>query len=71
MNDIAKNLFNQIGMQAFVMLGAVTRSSTSVVATDDGLMFGIKGCAKINRIVIRLQSDDTYTLSFWKIPRPR
>jgi len=63
MTTIAKTLFSQLGNQTFAMLG----SAGSIVATERGLMFAVKGCRAGNKLVIELAANDTYTVALWKV----
>jgi hypothetical protein len=62
--QVAETIKDQIGRQALFMLGA-----HQLVGDADLLQFGIKGCPKINKIVVRLEPSDTYTVQFWKVGR--
>lgn len=62
MNDVAKTILAQFGgIKALVMIGG------SAAFSDDSLtvMFRAKAKNKANRLVVRLDFDDTYTMEFW------
>lgn len=62
-NDIGQTIAQQLGNQAFAMMGA-----KNLVALEDGLQFRIGSNAKrVTNIVIKLAADDTYTVEFWNI----
>lgn len=58
-------IYQQIGKQALYMLGA----NNFLYSSEDPtwLSFRIKGSKKVNYIKIKLENDDTYTLTFSKI----
>jgi len=62
-NEIARTIAEQIGNLAFSMMGTPRKS---LLAHDNGLQFDIKGTTKCNRIIVRLDPSDTYTVEFWK-----
>jgi hypothetical protein len=61
-NTVAETISSQIGRGTFAMLGA-----KNLVGDNDSLQFAIQGCKKINRIRVTLASDDTYTVTFYKV----
>lgn len=63
-SSVADTIRDQIGQRAFVMLGAHTLTTDS---RGRSLRFQIKGSRKVNTVVVTLESDDTYTMEFWKI----
>jgi hypothetical protein len=61
-NNVAQIIAQQLGGKALFMLGA-----KDMVACPDALMFRIGRNAKsINKIVVRLDPSDTYTVEFWR-----
>ncbi len=61
MYEIAETIFRQLGGNKFVaMTGA-----RAVVKTERGLLINIPG-RKINSVVINLDANDTYSVSFNK-----
>ena len=61
-SPVAREIANQIGAGAFVMMGTFQR-----VADGDDLTFDIRGCGKFNFVRVHLTAMDTYTLTFTKI----
>jgi hypothetical protein len=61
MSAVAQTIAKQLGNRALVMLGAY-----DFVAGDDFFQFAFKGCKTANVLIIRLESNDTYTLEFHK-----
>jgi hypothetical protein len=59
--SVAQIIAAQLGGLTLKMLGA-----TELVAFADGLQFRIKGSRKANKIVIKLDPSDTYTVTFWR-----
>ena len=60
--EIATIIKQQLGGNRFVtMTGAA-----NFTAIDRGLQFSFKGCRKANKLIIRLDPDDTYTMEFCK-----
>lgn len=60
--EVANTIKDQIGGRALYMMGA------SLLAGDrDSLRFSIKGSRACNKVMIKLDPSDTYTVSFWKI----
>lgn len=56
---MATTILQQLGKPALFMLGAHTMSFTV-----DALNFRVKGSKKANHIEIKLDADDTYTVTF-------
>ena len=62
-SKIGQTIADQIGGRAFVMLGA-----KDLITTENGLQFAIgKNGRGINRVVVELDADDTYTVKFWNV----
>lgn len=61
-NEIANTILWQLGGITLSMLGAKDE-----VALPDGVQFRIRGSKKGNKLVIKLDPDDTYVVEFWKI----
>ena len=62
--QIAKTILDQLGGNKFkAMTGAA-----NLMAIENGLVFSIKGCRKINKVRIVLNQMDTYNVEFLKIP---
>ena len=59
--DVAKNIHRQIGSMALMMLGA-----KKLTAHKDGLAFAIRGCRKVNRVMIKLNGRDLYDIEYFK-----
>jgi len=59
---VANTIRDQLGSVTLSMLGAY-----HLAGDANSLQFGIKGCRRINKIGIRLDPDDTYTIEFWRI----
>lgn len=65
--EIANTIIAQLGGRRFqVMTGA-----SNFLALDSGVQFNIGAGAKsdINKVVVTLMPDDTYTVEFWRIKR--
>lgn len=63
--EIVNTIIQQIGHKAFYMLGAHKPTDKYFDSKNPTwLGFKIKGCPKINRIKIALNSNDTYTMEF-------
>lgn len=60
-NEIAQTIRQQLGRKALFMLGA-----HSLVATERGLQFKIRGSKRCNLVQIELDPSDTYTVRFSK-----
>lgn len=60
----ATTIRDQIGHKAFVMMGT---PKGSFVGDEGYLHFDIKGCRKYNRISVKLDASDTYSVGFHKI----
>lgn len=66
-SKIGQTIADQIGGRAFMMLGA-----KDLVATENGLRFAIgKNERGVNRVVVELDADDTYTVKFWNVSTSR
>jgi len=62
-NEIAQNIIQQLGGNRFAsMTGA-----RLFVATGNGLQFSFPNCQRVNKCRVTLDSDDTYTVEFFKI----
>ncbi len=61
-SPVAREIANQIGAGAFVMMGTFQR-----IADGDDLTFDIRGSDKFNWARIHLTKMDTYTLTLTKI----
>jgi hypothetical protein len=61
---VANTIADQIGRQAFVMMG-----TKNLVGSADALLFDIRGCADFNKIEVKLSPMDTYTVRFMKLGR--
>lgn len=59
---VANEINRQIGTRAFFMMGAQNKSGSS-----DSLSFKIRGSRQFTHIRIKLELDDTYTVTFYKI----
>jgi hypothetical protein len=59
-SSVAQTIAAQLGGLTLKMLGA-----TEIVGFADGLQFRIRGSRKVSKIVIKLDSSDTYTVTFW------
>ena len=57
---VAQTIADQIGRVAFVMMGA-----KNLLGSEDHLQFQIRGSKKVNRIVVKLEPSDTYTVKFY------
>ena len=65
MTQTGQTIADQIGTIAFAMLGA-----RNIVSAGKELHFAIKKTARgINRVVVRLDADGTYTVKFWNVSR--
>lgn len=60
--EVANIIAQQIGGRAFVMMG--TRYKTGY---PSAISFDIRG-AQANKIIVKLDPFDTYTVQFWKVP---
>ncbi len=60
--DVANTIVSQLGQLTLRMLGA-----KDLVAIENGLQFGIRGSKVANKIVIKLDPSDTYTVQFWTV----
>lgn len=60
--EVANTIKDQLGGRALYMMGAYYLAGNS-----DSLQFSIKGSRVCNKIVIKLDPSDTYTVQFWKI----
>ena len=61
--EIANTIISQFGKTFPMMVGM-----KSPVAIENGVQFGIAKATKgINKVVVTLNSMDTYDVSFWKI----
>ena len=62
--EIANTIIKQLGGigKLYTMVDA-----NRFVALDSGLQFSFKGSRKINKLVVKLDPSDTYTVEFWKI----
>ena len=65
--SITSTINAQIGNPAFVMMGAHSK----VITSEGALQWQIRGCRKISHITVKLESDDTYTVTFQKVSRNR
>jgi len=63
--SIAQEIARQIGPQAFFLLGTTQRH-----IDGPGLVFNVRGSKTCTKIRVRLDPDDTYTVTFFKIGRP-
>lgn len=70
---VANIIREQLGPRALFMLGAqhltaLARAAGALggKAKGPGLAFGIRGSRNINKVAIRLDPSDTYTLDFYK-----
>ena len=62
--SIASIILSQMGGNRFVaMVGAY-----NILSVDNGLMLMFRGCKKANKLLISLRGNDTYTLTFYKVP---
>jgi hypothetical protein len=61
-NMVSQNIAEQIGSAAFFMLGA----RGSLLGSDNSLQFDVKGSRACSRIIVTLDTSDTYTVQFWK-----
>lgn len=59
---VANTIAKQIGNAALAMLGA-----KNLVGDSDSLTFRFQGCKSANCLRIKLEADDTYTMTFLKI----
>lgn len=59
---IAQEIANQLGSQAFAMMG-----TTKKLGDTNSLTINFKGCRKYNHVKIVLNSMDTYDLTFMKV----
>jgi hypothetical protein len=59
---IAQTISEQIGHRAFFLMG--TRHK---MADGPALLFDLRGSRTVNKIRVRLDPSDTYTVTFWKI----
>jgi hypothetical protein len=64
MNQIALTIAQQIGHQAFILMG--TRYT---IAEDNALLFDVRGSRKCNKISVTLTSMDLYDVTFFKVGR--
>lgn len=61
--EVANTIREQLGRMALAMIGA-----RDLVGTSDSLAFRIGRNAKaINKLVIRLDPSDTYTVQAWRL----
>lgn len=60
--QIANEIRQQIGNRCFAMLGA-----QHLAGGSNYLSFKIRGSRKVTHIKITLDSDDTYTMTFYRI----
>ena len=68
--EIAKEILRQLGDFAFHISFAGMIGLKDLVAIDNGIQFGfMKANQGINKVVITLNSNDTYDLKFWNIGR--
>lgn len=60
-----RTILQQIGGagRVWAMLGG------KVAIIDNGLQIDFKGCRKANKVQIKLQADDTYSMTFYKFNR--
>ena len=66
-NNIARTLLSQLGNRALFMLGA-----KNILATDRGVQFKIgRNSKSVNHVQIKLEADDTYTLTFGRLAKKR
>ena len=65
-HPIAREIARQIGNEAFMLMGS---TGGTMLADVDSLTFGVKGSGRVNRIRVKLDPSDTYTLTFYKIGR--
>ena len=62
---IGGTILDQMGRGFWHMVGG-----NLPVTLDNGIQFGfMKGNKGINKVVINLEANDTYTMHFWKINR--
>lgn len=62
-NQTAKTIIEQMGGNKF----AAMTGAKNFVASEDGLQFSIPKTNKINKVVIELNANDLYNVSFWNI----
>ena len=59
---VAEEISRQIGQRAFLMMGA-----SGLVSDVNSLSFSIRGCKTINKVRVRLDPCDTYSVIFYKV----
>jgi hypothetical protein len=63
---VANEIARQIGRRAFAMLG-----TTMKVGDGDSLLFNVRGSTLANKVRVRLDASDTYTvISYKATPSP-
>ena len=60
---VAKTILAQLGGNHFIVM----TGAEHFISQHNSLTFSIKGCPKINKVVIELMPSDTYTLTFYKM----
>jgi len=63
---VANTIRAQIGRGALFMMGA-----KDFVGSADSLTFKVRGSKKCNAITVKLEADDTYTITFKKVVSSR
>lgn len=65
--SVATEIARQIGSRAFMMMG----TKGDKFGDKDALVFKVRGSKRVNKIRVRLDPSDTYTVTFWKLgPAP-
>jgi hypothetical protein len=63
MNKIAQTIIDQLGGAG--KLSAMV-SAHNFLDLNDGVQFQFKGSRKANCLIVKLDSNDTYAVEFWK-----
>jgi len=61
--ELAREILKQLGGHKFVVM----TGARDIVACDNGLQFGFRGCTKTNKCRITLDPMDTYKMEFFRI----